>query len=130
MDVNVLVAWGWSDHVDHEKVVNWIAAVRQQQGTIFLTSSIPQLGFVRVSVQRTNGLVTVKEACETLSGMLDALGDRHVFLADDQSVINLPDWCRSASRTSDSHLLQLAESHQAKLTTLDISIPGALLIPA
>ena len=28
LDVNVLVAWGWSDHVDHQRTVRWIAKQR------------------------------------------------------------------------------------------------------
>ena len=59
LDVNVLVAWGWSDHGDHERTVAWIAAARRQKVTKLMTSAIPELGFVRVSVQRTGGRVTV-----------------------------------------------------------------------
>ena len=67
LDVNVLVAWGWSDHVDHERTAAWIAAARRQRATKLMTSAIPELGFVRVSVQRTGGRVTVAEATETLA---------------------------------------------------------------
>ena len=129
LDVNVLVAWGWSDHIAHERTVTWIAATRGQKASGLLTSAIPELGFVRVSMQRTGGRVTVKEASRTLAGMLSALGARHAFLPDDRSARSLPEWCRHASRTTDAHLLQLAEAHGARLTTLDESIPGAFLIP-
>ena len=47
LDVNVLVAWGWSDHVDHERTVTWIGAAKREPTTLMLTSSIPQLDFVR-----------------------------------------------------------------------------------
>jgi predicted nucleic acid-binding protein len=130
LDVNVLVAWGWSDHVDHERTAAWIAAARRRKATILLTSAIPELGFVRISVQRTGGRVTVKEASETLAGMVTALGARHVFLADDLAAGQFPEWCSSASRTTDAHLLKLAARHRAKLATLDTGIPGAFLIPA
>ena len=130
LDVNLLVAWGWSDHVEHERAVIWIASARKQKATMLLTSSIPELGFVRISVQRTGGRVTVREAGKTLAGMVSSLGTRHVFLADDRSARDFPDWCHHASRTTDAHLLQLAEAHGAKLATLDTGIPGAFLIPA
>ncbi len=130
LDVNVLVAWGWSDHVEHERTVTWIAAARKRKATILLTSAIPELGFVRISVQRTAGRVTVKEASETLAGMLASLGARHVFLADDRPACGFPDWCHQASRTTDAHFLQLAGAYGAKLATLDTGIPGAFLIPA
>jgi len=130
LDVNVLIAWGWSDHVDHERTVVWIGAARKQRATRLMTTAIPELGFVRVSVQRTAGRVTVSEATETLAGMVATLGARHVLLADDQAVRRFPEWCGSASRTTDAHLLALAAAHGAKLATLDTGIPGAFLIPA
>ena len=128
-DVNVLVAWGWSDHVEHERTVTWIAAARKQKGTMLLTSAIPELGFVRISVQRTGGRVTVKEASKTLAGMVTALGTRHIFLTDDRPARNFPEWCHHASGTTDAHLAQLADAHGAKLATLDTGIPGAFLVP-
>jgi uncharacterized protein len=130
LDVNVLVAWGWSDHVEHARVVTWLAAAKRQRSTILLTSAIPELGFVRISVQRTGGRVTVKEASRTLAGMLNSLGAHHVFLADDRSASDFPEWCQHASRTTDAHLSRLAESHGIKLATLDTGIPGAFLVPA
>lgn len=129
LDVNVLVAWGWSDHVDHQRTAAWIAATKRRKATKLMTSAIPELGFVRVSVQRTGGRVTVAEATETLSGMMAALGTRHVLLADDQAARRFPEWCASASRTTDAHLLDLATAHGAKLATLDTGIPGAFIIP-
>ena len=129
LDVNVLVAWGWSDHVDHDRTAAWIAATRRQRSTKLMTSAIPELGFVRVSVQRMGGRVTIGEAAETLAGMVAALGARHVLLADDQAVRRFPEWCSTASRTTDAHLLDLAAAHGAKLATLDTGIPGAFLVP-
>jgi hypothetical protein len=41
-----------------------------------------------------------------------------------------PEWCRRASWTTDAHLIQLADSHGARLATLDADIPGAFLIPS
>jgi predicted nucleic acid-binding protein len=126
LDVNILVAWGWFDHVDHERTAAWIAAARRRKATKLMTSAIPELGFVRVSVQRTGGHVTVTEATETLADMVAALGARHVLLADDQAARQFPEWCSSASRTTDAQ----AAAHGAKLATLDTAIPGAFLIPA
>jgi len=127
LDVNVLVAWGWSDHADHARVASWLASLAS--GDRILSSAIPQLGFVRLSVQRTSGLVTVAEAGETLAGMLGPLGGRHAFLPDDQEATVWPEWCSSAARTTDAHLLALATAHAAKLATLDTSIPAAFVVP-
>ena len=129
LDVNILVAWGWVDHLDHERTVHWLASVKRQKESVLMTSPIPELGFIRVSVQRTQGHVTVMEASETLAGMVESLGSRHLFLSDDSSATDLPEWCRHASRTTDAHLVRLADAHEAKLATLDAGITGALLIP-
>ena len=129
LDVSVLVAWGWSDHVAHGPTVRWIATVRARKPARLLTSAIPELGFVRVSVRRTRGRVTVREACRTLAEMLSALGACHGFLPDDRPAGEFPEWCRGAARTTDAHLLALAEAHGARLATLDTGIPGALIVP-
>ena len=129
LDVNVLVAWGWSDHVAHQRTATWIAATRRQRASRLLTSAIPELGFVRVSVQRTAGGVTVAHAGDTLADMLRGLGACHGFLADDRPAADLPDWCERASQTTDAHLVTLAEAHGARLATLDARIPGAFVVP-
>ena len=129
LDVNVLVAWGWGDHADHDRAATWIGAQRKQKGVVLLTSAIPQLGFVRVSVQRSAGRVLPEEAGMVLSGMLKALGRSHAFLPDDQPSSEWPGWCKGAARTTDAHLLQLATAHGAQLASLDRGIPGAFVIP-
>ncbi len=39
LDVTVLVAWGWSDHVAHEPTVTWIAATSERKASTLLTSA-------------------------------------------------------------------------------------------
>ena len=128
LDVNLLVAWGWADHAEHEKVARWIARVTQQGEDRLLTSAIPQLGFVRVSVARTGGQISPEAAGRVLSGMLDSLGLAHEFVADDQEALVWPAWCKAAANTTDAHLLGLAGAHGAQLATLDEGIPGAFVI--
>lgn len=130
LDVNVLVAWGWADHSDHERTAEWIAGCAEDSDVESLfTSSIPQLGFVRVSVQRSRGRISPQQAAEVLGGMLATLGYKHRFLPDDADVRTLPEWCRGASKTTDAHLMALAEKHDSQLATLDQGIPGAFLLP-
>ena len=129
LDVNALVAWGWADHSDHPRVAGWISEQRSISDCTLLTSAIPQLGFVRVSVLRAAGQVSVGEAVETLAGMLDTLGARHAFAADSQISKSFPSWCKTAAQTTDAHLSQLADALGAKLATCDEGIPGAFLIP-
>lgn len=129
LDVNVLLAWGWADHADHTRTASSIAVLKARSDITLLTSSIPELGFVRVSVQRTGGRLSVADAADTLAGMLRSLGTRHQFVADDlSSTTDWPDWCASASTTTDAHLVTLAGKHGAQLLTLDTGIPGAHLV--
>ena len=130
LDVNVLLAWGWSDHIEHRRAALWIAAIKRKRGAKLLTSAIPELGFVRVSVQRSAGRLSVEDAASTLADMLKTLGGHHSFLPDDLcSSAGFPAWCGSASQTTDAHLLTLAQNHGVKLATLDTGIPGAYLLP-
>ena len=128
LDVNVLVAWGWRDYADHDRVVRWIAEQKSAQGGKLFTSPIPEMGFVRVSVQRSSGRISVQEAAEVLRGMLKSLGPRHEFLPDDLGGMEWPDWRGSAVRATDAHLLLLARRHGLELATLDAGIPGAKLL--
>jgi predicted nucleic acid-binding protein len=130
LDVNVLLAWGWADHADHRRAATWIASMKRKRGALLLTSAIPELGFVRVSVQRAQGRLAVGDAVSTLASMLGSLGASHAFLPDDHSSSKgLPDWCSGASATTDAHLFALAKAHGATLATLDTGIPGAMLLP-
>ncbi len=130
LDVNMLVAWGWVDHSDHLRAARWIAAMKTQRGARLFTSAIPELGFVRVSVQRSAGRLPVAAAAEVLSGMIGSLGKCGGFVADDcASSAAWPEWCGSASRTTDAHLMGLAAQHGLCLATLDEGIPDAYLIP-
>jgi uncharacterized protein len=129
LDVNVLLAWGWSDHVDHERTVRWIASEKKKPQAMLATCAIVQIGFVRVSVHRSLGQVSVAEAAEILGGMLKTLGENHVFLPDDADGLTWPGWCRNASQTTDAHLAVLAQKHGLELATLDEGIPQAYGLP-
>ena len=129
LDVNVLVAWGWADHSEHERVTRWIEARITTRGDRLLTSAIPQIGFVRVSAQRSGGQITPEVSGKVLAGLVAVLGNKHEFLPDDQEATVWPNWCTGASKTTDAHLLTLASAHGARLATLDGGIPGAFLLP-
>lgn len=129
LDVNLLVAWGWEDHTDHDRAAKWIAGAKRLRDAKLLTSAIPQLGFVRVSVQRTGGRLTLSEAAEVLAGMISSLGRIHAFVPDNVDSTTWPSWCQSASRSTDAHLLAVASAHKAKLATLDTGIPDSFLVP-
>ena len=130
LDVNVLVAWGWSDHPHHERVDRWIQGKLSHSKVLLSTTSIVELGFVRVSVQKSADTVTIQEAADRLDHLLSKLRNRHRFLPDDlSSRRDFHTWCKSSKHTTDAHLLALAEKHGLQLATLDTGIPGAFVIP-
>ncbi len=131
MDVNILIAWGWEDHPHHLRAGEWIQSMVLKPRGVLYTSPIIELGFIRVTVQKSLGTVAIKEAEERIDHLLSYLGKHHRFLPDDlSSRRKFPTWCKNAKHTTDSHLLALAEKHGLKLATLDTGIPGAFLIPA
>lgn len=129
LDVNLLVAWGWADHADHDRVAGWIREAKRIRSAKLFTSPIPELGFVRVSIQRTGGRVSPAEAGRTLTDMLASLGPHHGFLPGNQPATDRPEWCRGAGQTADARLAALAAKHQAKLAKLDRAIPDAFVLP-
>ncbi|QTN33068.1 hypothetical protein HZ994_12330 [Akkermansiaceae bacterium] len=91
---------------------------------------MPETGFVRVSVQRSEGAASVETSVENLKEMIKHLGKLHRFLSDDlSSRRDFPAWCKSFKHTTDAHLLALAEKHGLQLASLNTGIPGAFVIP-
>lgn len=52
-----------------------------------------------------------------------------LLVSDSLGAAGLPAWANTAAKTTDGHLLALAQAHGAQLATLDRGTPGALLIP-
>jgi len=130
LDVNVLIAWGWDDHSHNLRARKWIGSVLKTKATKLHTCSITEIGFIRVSLQKTVPRIEIQDAANTLENLLRSLKSHHSFLPDDLSSRRIfPAWCKAAKHTTDSHLLALAEEHNLKLATLDTGIPGAFVIP-
>jgi uncharacterized protein len=130
LDINILIAWGWSDHPHHERVDRWIRVVTSRRAELLHSTPISEIGFVRISVQKSLETVSIQEAAERLDHLLTKLGTHHRFLSDDlSSRRDFPAWCKSSKHTTDAHLLALAKKHGIQLATLDTGIPGAFVIP-
>jgi uncharacterized protein len=126
LDVNGLIAYGFRRHGFHDRVGAWI---RSKKGDHFLTSSITELGFVRVLGNvRTYGM-DVARARTLLLDLKTNHALRFDFLADANDLNSLPLWVKTPLQVTDGHLLQLAKTNGAVLATLDKGIPGAYLIP-
>lgn len=121
LDVNALIALGYKHHVFHKRVRDWAA------GKSLATSSITELGFVRILAQLPEADIPLAASREMLLTMKRER--RLKYLSDSQSVADLPVWVQKPRQITDGHLLALAEASNSRLATCDEGIPGAFLIP-
>jgi predicted nucleic acid-binding protein len=125
-DINVLLALAHQNHSDHQKVGIWFKSIASV-ATQFLTCSITELGFVRISVQA--GLEPdVGSALRTLLIFKRSSKVPFELCSDSIGASVMPRYVKSRSQLTDGHLLELASISGAKLITLDKGIPGAVLI--
>lgn len=123
LDLNVLIALGFPRHPDSAKVENWIRAL--PRGTRFLTCSITEIGFLRVSLQAKLA-DDIIEARAFIAGLLRSR--RFSRVSDDLGASDLPAYVVGPKQITDAHLVALAHRPGAGLATLDTAIPGAHLI--
>jgi len=126
LDVNALVALGFSHHEFHGRMTAWMMA---EDFPPVATCSITELGFVRVLTQASGYRFSIAMARTLLLRLKKSDRLSHTFLADDHDVSHLPSWVKTAKQTTDGHLTELARAHGAILATLDERIPGSFLIP-
>lgn len=127
LDVNALVAFGHTEHQFYIRVAKWAAELAKNEIPKFVTSSITELGFVRVMSQAYG--VSVTQAQALLIGLKESNEYEFSFLTDDHDVSKLPIWVTTGKQTTDGHLAELANAHGGTLATLDENIPGAFVIP-
>ena len=122
LDVNVLVAMAWPNHIHHRVAQAWF---RRHQRCGWATCSITQTGFVRVSANRAAipTAVSPREAV-LLLGELTALAGHRFWNDDLQLVMSDSDHIQidrlvGHRQVTDAHLLGLALRHGGRLATLD-----------
>ena len=131
LDVNVLVALAWPNHVHHDGALAWW---RGRKGRPWATCPATQFGFVRVSSNRrvVGEAKTPGEAIALLARIAEHPG--HVFWSDDVSIVDpaFIDGSRIVGhrQVTDAHLVALAIRHGGRLATFDRSLgevvpPGA-----
>jgi uncharacterized protein len=113
VDVNLLLACGWSVHPHHGAANRWLDAVDS-----FSTCSVTQMGFIRVSMGPGYG-ASFADAQRVLRAMVEM--PTHRFVADTTTANSLPELA-SHRDVSDAHLIQLAAGNGLKLATLDESL--------
>ncbi len=128
LDVNVLVALAWPNHIYHSLARQWF---REQKKVGWATCPTTENGFIRVS---SNARV-IPEAKSPLEAVLFLRSliafEGHVFWPEESSVID-DRWIgvekiHTHHQITDAHLLSLALRHQGCLATFDRGI--ARLVP-
>lgn len=120
LDVNVLIALVWPNHVHHAAARAWFE-VHQQEG--WATCPLTEAGFVRVSCNPSvvRHTVTPLEAIAVLQ-RLTRLGS-HIFWPLDRSVTDLPESIgirlQGYRQVTDAVLLAAAMQRNGQLATLD-----------
>ena len=126
LDVNTLIALGHTGHADHSKAIAWFLSIRESSEGL-ATSSITELGFVRVAVQ-TGLQPDVASAKKALAKLKASSSVPFRVLPDSLGADQLPAFANTPSKLTDGHLLELARVYGARLATLDKGIPGAVVI--
>lgn len=127
LDVNVLIALAWPNHVHHAPARQWFAR-HHRDG--WATTPVSESGFVRVSSNRAAiaTATTPALAMQLLAGMTALQG--HEFWADDVTIVTGgrgdASLIISHRDVTDAHLLALAERHGGRLVTFDARISRLL----
>jgi toxin-antitoxin system PIN domain toxin len=127
LDVNLLVALAWPNHVHHNAAQAWFGA---NASGGWATCPITQCGFVRISCNPK--IVTVatspQQATDALRRM--ATDPNHVFWPDDIAFSDgtyVPHGIlKGHNQVTDAYLVGLALRHGGALATLDAGITAPL----
>jgi predicted nucleic acid-binding protein len=125
LDVNALIDYGFRRRCFHDRVDIWM---RSREGDHFLSSSITELGFVRVLGNvRTNGMY-VERGRVLLLALKTNRVMRFDFLADANDLNSLRLWVKTPLQVTDGHLLQLPSPRKAiRFAVASFSIPSQLI---
>lgn len=110
LDVNFLLACGWSSHAKHMSARAWL-----EEQPAFATCPMSELGFVRVSM--TPGYrASFEDARAALANINSRKQAR--FVGANLPAASLPA-LTSHTEVTDAYLVELARAHGLKLATLD-----------
>jgi uncharacterized protein len=128
LDVNVLIALAWPQHVHHAQAHDWFDKTGH---AAWATCPITQLAFVRISSNPriVAEAVSPREAVELLRRVTELPG--HQFWRDEVAPVGEAVFNSIAlvghRQVTDAYLLALAQHHDGTLATLDVGV--AELIP-
>ncbi len=112
-DVNLLLAYGWRSHPDHDKSREWFVGLSE-----FATCPITELGFLRVST--SPAYRASFEDAATVLHALTTMGTAGFLSCDLPTGPMSP--VSSYKDTTDAYLVSLARLHGYRFATLDEGI--------
>ncbi len=127
LDVNVLIALAWPNHVHHRAAHAWFAGAHTAG---WATTPVTESGFVRVSSNRA-AIVTATSPDQAIAllGAMTAL-QGHAFWPDDIAGVtggfDEPALITTHRDVTDAHLLALAQRYGGTLVTFDAKISRLL----
>jgi toxin-antitoxin system PIN domain toxin len=126
LDINVLLALAWPQHIHHLIVKRWVLSQTSHGKLSIATCPITQLGFLRISMNIKSYAADFESARSLLSSLVHHQDFEHSFWMDDFSILsgrlkrNL-----GPNQLTDAYLAALAENQTGgTLATLDEGIKG------
>ncbi|MEO8103827.1 MAG: TA system VapC family ribonuclease toxin [Betaproteobacteria bacterium] len=127
LDVNVLIALAWPQHVHHKAAHVWFDQAGCKR---WASCPLTQLAFVRISsnAKIITNAVSPRAAMQALAQMTALSG--HQFWPDDLPLGGLASFSRASlvghRQVTDAYLLEIARHRQGILATLDGGIADLL----
>ena len=127
LDINVLLAIAWPQHVHHARVKRWIIKETAQGKLAIATCPITQLGFSRISMNVRGYAADFESALLLLAGLVSHKNFDHSFWKDDFSILSgRLKHTLGPNQLTDAYLAALAKNRPGgKLLTLDAGIKGS-----
>ncbi len=121
LDVNVLLALAWPNHISHEAAHLWMQS-RNTKG--FVTCPITENGFIRLSLNPTvvSEVVSLKSVMEIVKTFKELKG--HEFWPDSLDAVKAFENYNVLSnrQVTDAYLLALAKKNNGRLVSFDRGI--------
>jgi toxin-antitoxin system PIN domain toxin len=123
LDVNLLVALAWPNHVHHEVGHRWF---KEHRADGWATCSTTQCGFVRVS-SNPHAVADARSPAEAIALLRRIVElDDHVFWNDGVAIATsdlvASERVLGYRQVTDAHLIALAIQHRGRLATLDAGL--------
>jgi len=127
LDINVLLAIAWPQHVHHARVNRWLLVQTTHGKLSIATCPITQLGFLRISMNIKGHAADFESARSLLSSLVSHKDIEHTFWMDDFSLLSgRLKRTLGPNQLTDAYLAALAENRAgSRFATLDTGIKGS-----